>query len=640
MKRKMHKIYIIFVLLGFFSMPVFIVAEWLSDKITSTLRKNSRGYFIPELDASKFPKISLIQARYLPSERSVQIGWKDSRQFSYNSIIHSSSSLRYIIYRSTSTISSEAALNKAAKIGVVTAGKRNFTDKITTKNTYYYAISVLDRHNIEYFRPRYDQSYLADGIKVDSFPDIVQNIRAVFKKEEKKIILSWTPAAGKGLVYRIYRSKSPIFNSSDKKNSTQVGKTDAGAVFFSYTPTESGNLYFAIVSVDTEGRESIVLTRAKNTLGQPLNIKVEQKISVAPLVTSLKAIYSINTKRLNISWKFRNDERPSLQIFRNTGSPINQNNLTSSTLIKTMPYGSTNESFSITNPSQGQYYFAVISINRNGVKNQTIEPATNSLTNMLIVASEKIVRNITNFNTNTIVVYQTNFITNTNFVSLTNTVIRYTTNTTYTGLTNIVTNQVFITNQVFNTNHMTNYVTNNITNFVTNQEFVTNTIMQTNYYTNTVFLTNQINATNINIVTNHLYITNTVQLTNVRTLTNYRTLTNATIVTNIIRKRLPDDRYRPVKESDTIQLRRTIRRYFRNAAAGNRHGLTTNIMDLKRIQLQSRDTRIRNQCTLFIGQAYFKLGRYRNAYKEFVKLRDAMPDESDFWIRRCVNNMR
>lgn len=139
-------------------------------------------------------------------------------------------------------------------------------------------------------------------------------------------------------------------------------------------------------------------------------------------------------------------------------------------------------------------------------------------------------------------------------------------------------------------------------------------------------------TTQTNIVRVDRYVTNVIRID--KYVTNYRAPET---------RPDPHGRFtpRPVEEQDLAGLRREIRRFYRHKDRGSRTGLRRTIFKLRQIQALSEDQRVRDQCTLFIGKAYYHLGHYDTAFREFVKLRNVFhPDLINGWINRCIQHMR
>ncbi|MDR2735027.1 MAG: hypothetical protein LBC99_10420 [Spirochaetota bacterium] len=117
------------------------------------------------------------------------------------------------------------------------------------------------------------------------------------------------------------------------------------------------------------------------------------------------------------------------------------------------------------------------------------------------------------------------------------------------------------------------------------------------------------------------------------------------IVTNIkyVDQTIPgaqSDSAPTIKTTDTAALRKEVISFFRNRDEKNTQGLRANIDHFRMFEVTAKNEDIRNQSVLFAGQAFYHLGEYSNAFREFVRLKDIMPDESRGWINRCVERMR
>ena len=48
---------------------------------------------------------------------------------------------------------------------------------------------------------------------------------------------------------------------------------------------------------------------------------------------------------------------------------------------------------------------------------------------------------------------------------------------------------------------------------------------------------------------------------------------------------------------------------------------------------------VRNEAELFIGKCYYQLGRYSEAIKSLIKVKNIFPEEADFWISRSADKL-
>lgn len=517
---KRHSIFILFFMLLYFGAS----AEWLSDKgngTTGTLQKNGRGFYKPVLSPDKFPKVSLLYAVKEQEKPTIKLHWQDSK----STAEHQAANLQYVIYRSGQMIDSESKLNKAEKLALIDNGIKTYLDSQLKPGKYYYAITVIDKKQIEYFKPEYAQTYTVDEITI----------------------------------------KKPVITAPTNK-----------------TPQLPGT------------------------------------------IINLKASYDKSKNQIKLKWDYKNNKRPGLLIIHRNISPISTGRLISeSTILKrTLPNQGYN-SLTISQPDSMTNYFAILTHNQAGT-NTTINPGQNSLTQPVIIQQDKGIKKITRYITNEIIynIYKTNHI------HITNT--RYQTNTVTLNVTNRV--PLYLSS----TNYITNYIETIKTNTVTIDKFQTNINYLTNFQVIDTFQTNNVTLTN--------YQTNTIDI--IQFNTNTRTITRTQIVTNKQTVTVPDsydDNNSMIRKLDNdsalLNLRSAIRRFYAVQNSGSKTALIDTARRLSQIEQNTDNNAIKYQCILYRGRAYFRMGAYTAAFKEFVKLKNIFPDESRGWINRCLNHM-
>jgi len=586
--------------------PLVISAAWLSDKSASGSSSNATGsrnphdYLYPTIKVSdsNFPMVSLISAGYQAGSRSVQITWQDSTikkqglspatlrafgpRISWDN--QGKAQFRYALYRSREMIASESIFYKATKIGVVYAGTMKFQDTTVQSGKYHYAVSVLDEGDTEYFKPSYDQSYTSEPVAVADLPNPVTGLMASYDRVNNRVNLSWSHDKPQSTTYRVYVSRSRILTPASPGRLQMLGTAGSNQTTFQYAPTASGSYYYAVIPLGSDGVMNTAMSSA-NSLATPLlvNLPPAGAGALPAMVTALKASYDLSAKVMAVSWLYQTDERPGLQVYMNHQNMItNEGILQSSKLIKDFRPGTSLTNFKISDAWAGSHYLAIISYNASGVFNRKLIPNWNVTTNPVSVPGLKAAA-----------------------------ATRYVIATNYLFITNIT--PVFITNYTEITRETLKPLSSTYTNItITNTATVTNSITVTNYRFKTLFLTNRV------------------------------------IIKETGRSGQPDNGYRtsirrtPLDTGyrDRITLRRIVKQFFRNRARRNRGGFRTNIQQLKAVMHSSTSQSVKDQCLLFIGRAYYNLGQHLIAFRHFVRLRRRLPDESRFWIRRCVSRMR
>ena len=132
-----------------------------------------RGFHVPSSSSGAWPRVSLIQAGYDPANDRVLIRWQDA-----SSLDSSVAMPRYVVYRGSGMLSTEAALDAAERIAIIPSGVRVCSDTNAPDGQHYYAVTVLDKDDTEFFKSSYDQTYTVDPVRVERSVPIVDGLTA------------------------------------------------------------------------------------------------------------------------------------------------------------------------------------------------------------------------------------------------------------------------------------------------------------------------------------------------------------------------------------------------------------------------------------------------------------------------------
>ncbi len=583
------------------SSPVSSLSVASSSSSVSSLGPMRRGFFVPSTPTASWPKASLIQADFDPGSGKVLVRWQDS-----SVVDMPAQGTRYAVYRGSTLLSSEASLDAAQRVGIVAHGVRVFSDADVPDGKHFYAVSVVDANNVEYFRPVFDQSYTFDAVQVEQGVPIVTGIAAQWDSRTKTINLSWKNPSGSTneLEFVMYQSGTPFIGLTDP-GVREVGRVTSPATNYAIMTSSQGSYYHAIVTRNKSGRQSTVLRNQVNVTDVPLAVSFPLDSDLPSLVTGITTTFDANARVVTLRWKYRDQRLPGLVIYHNNTAPMTvKGALSSAVPVHTVKPGSGETNFNMASPNPGNHFFSIVSFD--GRK-----------TNDVLLSGEN------TLGLPVVVPYPDMFVRRTNYV------VEYVTNVRIINIVQTNTNLYLM----FLTNRRTVNAWSTNLNLVKVDRIVTN---------DRVIISDR-TVTNLRVVTNTQVVTNrhVVYLTNVKQVT----VTNERIVrpqpdstTNTIRNDLVP---RPYAEAGLVQLRGEVRSFFKNRDTNDRNGLYANIYALRRLQASSgADREISGQCMLFIGQAYFHLGEYTTAFREFVKLKDVLPEESRGWINRCVERMR
>jgi hypothetical protein len=529
MKRERPSIRQVLFTLALFSLPFIVSSAWLGDTADTLLadvgtRINPlytqrpdldlrREFLVPETPQAEWPKVSYIDTRFDRDAGHVVIRWEGAVNLPAGS--------RYAVYRGIRMLSSVTALGLAERISpLLDSSVVEYFDRNAPVGDFYYAVTIVDQNNYEYFRPELDQTYTFDPVRVP--------------------------------------------------------------------------------------------------------VAAEREAVLPALVRGIQARYEADEDVLRLSWEYSNIEIPGLVIYHaGTLALLNENILRQQAAHRVAP-GSRETEFLIRLPEAGEHFFTIYSFNNEGQTNSHALPGENSLAQAVIVPPRQGVQESPLGQP--VNVWRTNFIDV--FITNQRPVHIYRTNET----------TVFLTNR----QPVNLVVTNTVTRFVTNEQICANQVSPMDFtFTNQTFITNDRFVTNTHFITNfivsHHYITNHQFITNHHVINIHNTIPNTPSGTVVQGERAREPFF---NEEDSAKLREEIRRFYGNRESNNRAGLRTNVENLHRLQMTTRSPDVALQSTLFLGQVYFHLGEYTNAFREFVKLRESMPDESSGWINRCVERMR
>lgn len=103
----------------------------------------------------------------------------------------------------------------------------------------------------------------------------------------------------------------------------------------------------------------------------------------------------------------------------------------------------------------------------------------------------------------------------------------------------------------------------------------------------------------------------------------------------IIKKKIEK---KPIKKNHRINydlyLNNIVKKYFL------KKDYQKTIDELNKIIKTKASNKIKMKAKLFLGRTYYELGNYNKALKLFIESKEVYSDESDFWIRKTLKNIK
>jgi hypothetical protein len=221
--------------------------------------------------------------------------------------------IKYNIYRSRNIIDTKEKVKLAFKVTTVKHISSYIDPVRNDSEGYFYAITVTDKSNKEYFEFESNENYTeksTGSIKTGSF---------IFNNFTSKLInnidvkLEWDISNKKDLsrimTYELYRSDRIINDPENLRLAKFIDSVKYNANSYLDKNPGPGTHYYAVLAKFENGMGDVSLSRDKNFTSRPILIKDNYRI------------VSINAKRQNrkikITWKFKGKSgNKSFRIFR------------------------------------------------------------------------------------------------------------------------------------------------------------------------------------------------------------------------------------------------------------------------------------------------------------------------------------
>jgi len=273
--------------------------------------------------------------------------------------------IKYNIYRSKSQISSKGELEVAEKLSTI-ENNDSFIDKnISDYGTYFYAVTVTDKHGVEYFTPGMDKNYTSNGIYLKGNALTTPLNIGAFIADKNSIIIKWIKAAsrtGKEIQgYEIYRSDEIINSLFRLKFSKLIQIVDNKTFIYIDKGLTAGKYFYAVFPRYSDGTVDINFGQDSNFTKNPLLIASPFKI--------IAVNYESSDKKITLRWNYTgNAGNEILSVFKSLRLPTSSKSVSDNEIIGTENIKS--GKYVIDNPPAGSFYYGLLLIHNN---NETLK---------------------------------------------------------------------------------------------------------------------------------------------------------------------------------------------------------------------------------------------------------------------------
>ncbi len=101
-----------------------------------------------------------------------------------------------------------------------------------------------------------------------------------------------------------------------------------------------------------------------------------------------------------------------------------------------------------------------------------------------------------------------------------------------------------------------------------------------------------------------------------------------------VKKKIKKEPKKKIVVNYNLMLNNTIKKYFL------KKNYKKTIIELNKITKAGTSNKTRMKAKLFLGRTYYELGNYNKALKLFTESKEVYSDESDFWIRKTIKNIK
>lgn len=269
--------------------------------------------------------------------------------------------LKYNIYRSKSMISARADLEVAEK--VASTEENSYTDRnVPDYGTYFYAVTITDRNDIEYFTPSANNNYAISGIYIKGRTLTTPLNTGAFLGQNNAIIVKWEQGhslTGKSIAgYEIYRSEEVIDSQLKLKFARLLHIAGPSETLYTDASPGSGKFYYAVFARYNDGTVDINFDSDSNFTRTPVMIVSDFR------VTAMEA--ELFEGKIIIKWNYTgNSGNETVSIFRTSKPAEDSGMLMPDSIIATENIKT--GTFTLQVPPKGLFYYGLFTRDENRV---------------------------------------------------------------------------------------------------------------------------------------------------------------------------------------------------------------------------------------------------------------------------------
>ncbi|MDH4199262.1 MAG: hypothetical protein OEV66_02690 [Spirochaetia bacterium] len=285
------------------------------------------------------------------------------------------------IVRSDQPISRLSQLIGGRVLSLVDAGNNSYKDTVSSPGDYYYAVVSYTGLKKETVVLKADDNFTTRAVHFDekdffspqtTFSEAVTNIQAeVIDNKSVRIRWNYEPVPNASIL--IYRSTREIKDEKFFKNALRIGSVPSINNYYDDQDGASGNFFYAAMVLNPFGIEKVSLKPGQTYTIKPIN-KPEVLSST---VRSIHAEYK-SKKNIFVSWSDPNPEfTDKFIVYRSFDQILLEQDLQSALIVGTVDHTFT--SYLDMNIPNGDWYYAVLSQNRQGTIQKLLIPGENSM---------------------------------------------------------------------------------------------------------------------------------------------------------------------------------------------------------------------------------------------------------------------
>lgn len=281
---------------------------------------------------------------------SINVTWREAKgNFKYN------------IYRSKSMISSRDDLRVAEK--VASTEKNSCLDtNVPDYGTYFYAVTITDQNDIEYFTPSANNNYTITGIYIKGRTLTTPLNTGAFAGQNNSIIVKWEQGhslTGKRITgYEIYRSEEIIDSQLKLKFAKLLHIAGTSDTLYTDTSPGYGKFYYAVFARYNDGTVDISFDSNNNFTRTPVIIVTPYR------VTAMET--ELFEGKLILKWNYTgNSGNETLSIFRSARQAEDSGMLMPDSVFATENIKT--GKFTTDIPARGFYYYGLYIRDENNI---------------------------------------------------------------------------------------------------------------------------------------------------------------------------------------------------------------------------------------------------------------------------------